>query len=107
MFKRLIQTVKKSNSSSTKLKADLNINASTRTIPRMLKKKGFNWKKMCKKPLLTEKHRETRRKFCRKNTQTDWRSVWFTDEKKFNLDRPELLLTPFRHRNKDTTKQAS
>ena len=52
--RRLIQTVKKSNSSSTKLKADLGINASTRTIQHTLKKKGFNWKKMCKKPLLTK-----------------------------------------------------
>ena len=74
--RKLIKTVKKSNSSSTKLKTDLGNNASTKTIQRTLKKRL---------QLLTEKHKDTMRIFCPKNVQMYWNSVWFTDEKKFNL----------------------
>lgn len=105
--RRLVHAAKNSNLSSAKLKSECNLKASTRTIQRALKLKGFAWKKMCKKPLLTSKHKEIRREFCRRNMQTNWCSVWFTDEKKFNLDGPDCCSYYWHHLGKERKIQPS
>ena len=43
---------------------------------------------MVSKPILTKKHKSARLQFCRHNMQQNWNLVWYSDEKRFNLDGP-------------------
>ena len=80
----LIRNASNSTKSAHSLKSELNIQASTRTVQRQLKKCSYLKRKMLrKKPPLTAFHKEQRLLFCKSNMQRQWSKVWFTDEKDF------------------------
>ena len=65
---------------------------SVRTVQRFLKKSpNIKRKKMQKKPPLTKRHQQQRLNFAQEKMSwvNEWKSVIFSDEKKFNLDGPD------------------
>jgi len=71
-----------------KLKIQENINTSSETIRRILKKNGFKSKVKSKKPFLSKKHMLRRLNFARKYknwTIEDWKKIIWSDECKFIL----------------------
>jgi len=82
--RRMGREIKKKRSmTARRLKENLHLEVSTRTIQRELLRAGFKCKKLQKKPALNAGHRK---QFALRHiAHTDW----FTDEKKFNLDGPD------------------
>ncbi len=62
------------------------VNVSVRTVQRVAKKgrNPLKYKKVLKKPLLTESHKQRRLAFAHQHTNLEWRRVMFTDSKYFN-----------------------
>lgn len=74
--------------SATKIKAEVGLQISSRTIQRRLVEKGLYSRRPAKKPLLTKKQRINRLNFAREHlnwTVQKWNTVLFSDESKFNL----------------------
>ena len=70
------------------LKVNDNIEVSSSTVRRALKRNGLAARVKCKKPLLSKKHREKRLNFAKryKNwTVSDWNKVVWSDESKFQI----------------------
>ena len=67
------------------------IDVSTRTIRRSLKSMNFGYKKIAKEIQLTPAHKARRIELCRQwiSSSIDWKTVIFTDEKRFTLDGPD------------------
>lgn len=83
-----------SNSCATarQIRGRVGSDASVRTIQRVIKKcPHLKRRRLVKKPLLLEHHREARFEFSRnhRNWADEWKTVIFSDEKKFNLDGPD------------------
>jgi transposase len=75
-----------------KLGVALNKPISTRTTRKYLNKLGWKSYFKCKKPLLTNEHAKARLAWCherRRWSNLEWQRVIFTDESKFNLNRPD------------------
>lgn len=74
--------------SATKIKAELGLQISSRTIQRRLVEKRLYSRRPAIKPLLSKKQRINRLKFAREHlnwTVQKWKTVLFSDESKFNL----------------------
>lgn len=70
------------------IKKKLDLNISSWTINRRAKESGLHSFSAAKKPLLSEKNRKARLNFARKYADwsiTKWKTVLFSDEKKFNM----------------------
>ena len=70
---------------------ETNLSISQPTASRYLKKFNIKYLKMKSKTVLTQKHKENRKMFCKKNLKQDWSKVWFCDEKRWCLDGPDRI----------------
>ena len=80
-----------SNQIALKIKQKYNIQVSKYTIRRSLKRIDYKKKKAIKRPKLTEKHKDDRKKWCISNQNRNWRDIIFSDEAKFQQHRNTLL----------------
>lgn len=88
----ILRLASNSRATARQIKGRVACDASVRTIQRVIKKcPHLKRKKLRKKPLLLERHKEVRLNFANnhRNWIAEWRTVVFSDEKKFNLDGPD------------------
>jgi transposase len=73
------------------IKESAKVDVHKSTMSRYLKAIKVKRRKINFKPELTEKHKKERLNFAEKfiSYDSEWRNVWFSDEKKFNLDGPD------------------
>lgn len=82
--------------SSRTVQVEANLHhVSPRTVRYYLNRIGFVYKKVAKEIIHTDEHKKTRMALCREwvETSVDWKSVIFTDEKRFTLDGPDSWST--------------
>lgn len=74
-----------SESVSKILKTGQKMDVSGRTVRRRLKEAGYFYSSPKEKPLLLERHRKERLEWAKRNKETDWSKVIFTDESTVRL----------------------
>lgn len=92
--RHIFRTASNQMTSSKRIKNDLDLNVSERTVRRyMQSNKYLSWDKMRKGPWNDARIRRQRLAWCEEvqNMGLEWNNVIFSDEKKFNLDGPDGL----------------
>ena len=88
-----------SNSAKTsRIESELNLNVSRQTICREVKHKKIIYRKVQRRPNLTPKNKEVRLNFY----QVNFATIWFSDEKRWCLDRPDTLAYYWHDLRKET-----
>lgn len=95
--KRCVDKIKEINEkvSAKKVKSMCKLHCSTRTIQKTLNDVNLKYATLKQKIILSEKQKEIRIKFIKEwmKVPIDFKSVIFTDEKKFNFDGPDNYKT--------------
>ncbi|KHJ77147.1 hypothetical protein OESDEN_23233 [Oesophagostomum dentatum] len=100
--KQIIRRASNSTASLKRIKEELRLAASRMTIWRSLRRNGNIVQELVRKaPHLTDAHKTARCDFVKRNMTTDWSTVIFSDEKKFNLDGPDGMRCYWRDLQKD------
>ncbi|KAF9745489.1 Transposable element Tc3 transposase, partial [Nosema granulosis] len=102
MIKKLQQTASNSRLSVKDINIQLNTGVSDSTVLRAIKdNKSIMFKKMIRTPCLTSKHKDSRFRFALEHVLWTemWKSIIFSDEKKFNLDGPDGYKYYWHHLN--------
>lgn len=84
----------KQKMTAAKIVSELQLPIKKRQVQNILSKCEYiKWKKPCRKPALKPHHKAARLEFAKKHMAMGdkWKSVVFSDEKKFNLDGPDGL----------------
>ncbi|RCN33912.1 transposase, partial [Ancylostoma caninum] len=88
--------------SLNQIRADLELPISKSTVWRALPRSEYIVREIMKKaPRLTPLHKAARLEFVRRNITTDWNTIIFSDEKKFNLDGPDGVKSYWRDLRKN------
>lgn len=99
--RRLFLEARKTGHSSERLKRELHLEISARTVRRHLMKcDKFEFTKPLQSFFLTPAHRKKRLDWAESFVVKDvgfWRRVCFSDEKKFNLDGPDCIQSYWQH----------
>lgn len=90
--RRILREASNSHCSASKIRTNLEINASVDTVRRVIRKaKHLKRLKLKKKPPLNNQRKDSRIVFARNHMtwKAEWHTVVFSDEKRFNLDGPD------------------
>ena len=79
------------------LKSELN-----HTVCHEVKDKKNIYRKVQRTPNLTPKHKEAPQNFCLRIMQLNFATIWFSDEKRLCLDRPDNLVYYWHDLGKET-----
>lgn len=89
---RILRTASNSSMTAREIGTEVGVNASLRTVQRILKRSPvLQRRRLKKKPLLLPRHKEKRLEFARAHMawKDEWNQVIFSDEKRFCLDGPD------------------
>uniref|UniRef100_A0A8R1IPG3 Transposase Tc1-like domain-containing protein n=1 Tax=Caenorhabditis japonica TaxID=281687 RepID=A0A8R1IPG3_CAEJA len=95
--RNILHMVSNSPKSLNEVRGELNLNVCKSTIRNVIKRSGIIVRqKMVKVPKMKPHHKTARLDFVKANLTNKWEKIMFSDEKKWNLDGPDVFKTELR-----------